>query len=69
MFDCSADFGGVYLNNKLLSGPDLTNQLAGVLLQFRSEEVASMGDIEAVFYLVQVPDNQKSFFKYLWWEN
>ena len=26
MFDCRANFGGACLNNKLLSGPDLTNQ-------------------------------------------
>ena len=32
VFDCSANFGGACLNNKLFSGPDLTNQLAGVLL-------------------------------------
>ena len=32
VFDCSANFGGACFNNKLLSGPDLTNQLAGILL-------------------------------------
>ena len=69
VFDCSANFGGACLNNKLLSGPDLTNQLAGVLLRFRSEEVAFMGDIEAVFYQVQVRDDQRGFLRYLWCEN
>ena len=32
----------------LLSGPDLTIQLAGVLIRFHTEEVAFMGDIEAM---------------------
>ena len=32
VFDCSANFGGAWLNNRLLSGPDVTKQLAGVLL-------------------------------------
>ena len=32
VFDCCVKFGGACLNNKLLSGPDLTYQLAGVLL-------------------------------------
>ena len=67
MFDCYANFGGACLNNKPLSGPDLTNQLAGVFLRFRSE-VVFMGDIETIFYQVQVPDNQRGFLRYLRWE-
>ena len=35
VFDCSVNFAGACLNNKLLSGPDLINQLAGVLLCLR----------------------------------
>ena len=34
MFDCSARFGGVSLNDKLLQGPYLTNRLVGVLKDF-----------------------------------
>ena len=66
VFDCGANFSAACLNNKLLSGPDLTSQLAGILLQFRSIEVAFMGDIEAMFCQVQVPDNQSGFLRYLW---
>ena len=50
MLDCSAKFGGAFLDNKHLSGPDLTNQLTGVLLEFRLEDVVFMSDIEAIFY-------------------
>ena len=50
MLDCNANFGGSFLNNKHLSGPDLTNQLTGVLLQFRLEDIVFMGDIETIFY-------------------
>ena len=28
-----------------------------------------MGDIGAMFYQVKVPDSQRSFLKYLWWNN
>ena len=38
-------------------------------MRFRTEEVAFMGDIEAMFYQVKVPDSQKSFLGYLWWNN
>ena len=69
VFDCSANHGGTFLNNKLLSVPDLTNQLAGVLIRFRTEEVAFMGDIEAMYYQVQVPKEQRSVLRFFWWED
>ena len=34
VFDCAAKYEGVALNNKVLQGPDLTNGLLGILLQF-----------------------------------
>ena len=48
VFDASAKFAGILLNEHL-SGPDLTNNLIGVLLRFRQEEVAFMFDIECMF--------------------
>ena len=65
VFHCNTNFSGACLNNKLLSGPDLTNQLRGVLLRFRSNKIAFVGEIEAMFYQVQVPDNQRGFSRYL----
>ena len=65
VFHCNTNFSGACLNNKLLSGPDLTNQLGGVLLRFRSNKIAFVGEIEAMFYQVQVPDNQRGFSRYL----
>ena len=69
VFDLSADYKGRCLNRELLSGPDLTNQIVGVLLRFREEQVAVMGDIEAMFHQVKVPKHQCSFLKFLWWDN
>ncbi|XP_063969517.1 uncharacterized protein LOC135157535 [Lytechinus pictus] len=37
VFDCSSQFKGECLNSHLLTGPDLTNALAGVLCRFRKE--------------------------------
>ena len=69
VFDLNADYKGRCINKELLSGPDLTNQIAGVLLQFREEQVAVMGDTEAMFHQVKVPDDQCSFLRFLWWED
>ena len=69
VWDCSSVTGGVSLNDLLLQGPDLSNDLLGVLIRFREEKIAFMADIEAMFYQVRVPKNQRGFFQFLWWED
>ena len=67
VFDCSMKANGYCLNQELLQGPDLTNQLMGVLLRFREEPIAVMGDIEAMFCQVRVPEDQRDCLRFLWW--
>ena len=68
VFDLSAEYKGTCLNKELLPGPDLTNQIIGVLQRFGEEHVGVKGDIQATFHQVKVPDAQCSFLKFLWWE-
>ena len=68
-FDLSADYKGRCLNRELLSGPELTNQIVGVPLRFREEQIAVTGDIEAMFHQVKVPKDQCSFLEFLWWDD
>ena len=51
----------------MLSGSDLTNQLVGVMIRFRVGPVAFMADIQAMFYQIIVPEKQRSFLRFLWW--
>ena len=69
VFDCSAQFKGTSLNQHLMSGPDLTSQLVGVLLRFRQKEVAFMADIEKMFYRVVVQEIQRNLLRFLWWRD
>ena len=57
------------MNKDLLSGPDLTNQIVGVLTRFREEEIGIMADIQSMYYQVFIPKDQRSFTRFLWWEN
>ena len=67
VFDCSAKYDGVSLNDMLLQGPDLTNSLIGTLIRFREEPVAFTSDIEGMFYQIKVPPEQHDFLRFLWW--
>ena len=51
------------LNNQLIPGPELTNQLVGVLTRFREKQVAFIADVEAMFHQVRVPEDQKELTK------
>ena len=66
VFDCSAEFQGRFINKELLSGPDLANQIIGVLTRFREEKIAFLADVEAMYHQGQVPEDQQSFLKFLW---
>ncbi|XP_033095248.1 uncharacterized protein LOC117099830 [Anneissia japonica] len=66
VFDCAAKFQGIALNDVFLPGPNLTNNLLGVLLHFRKNRIALMADLEAMFYQVCVPEKDRDFLRYLW---
>lgn len=68
VFDSSAAFEGVSLNSVLLQGPDLVNSLVGVLMRFRSDQVAVMADIEQMFYSFSVQEDHRDFLRFFWYE-
>ncbi|XP_039475082.1 uncharacterized protein LOC120442538 [Oreochromis aureus] len=69
VFDCSAKYVGASLNDYLLTGPELTNSLVGVLCRFRKGPVAVMCDIERMFHQFRVREEDQDYFRFLWWDN
>jgi hypothetical protein len=67
VFDCAAQLQGKSLNQALLSGPDNTNDLKGVLMRFRKYPVAVCADIEEMFLQVKVPEHDRRHLSFLWW--
>lgn len=67
VFDCSARHQGHSLNDYLLSGPDLTNKLLGVLCRFRQEHVAFTCDVEQMFYQFGVRPADRDYLRFLWY--
>ena len=68
VFNCSHEYMGESLNKHLLQGPDLTNNLVGVLCRFRKEPIAFTCDIESMFYQVRVAEDDRDYLRFLWWE-
>ena len=67
VFDCAAKFASISLNIQLLQGPDNTNNLAGVVIRFRKEPVAVLGDIESMFHQVRCKPEDCDALRFLWW--
>lgn len=67
VFDGSSRQAGPSINECLLQGPDLTNNLIGVLLRFNLHCVAFMCDIKSMFYQFYVREDHRDFLKLLWW--
>ncbi len=66
VFDCAVKFRGMSLNDQLLSGPDLTSSIVGVLTRFHHEQVALAADVEAMFHQVRVSPDDYDAFRFLW---
>ena len=67
VFDCAAKYGGTSLNAQLLTGPDLTKSIVGVLMRFPEKRVALLAGIECMLYQVRVPPDYQVAFRFLWW--
>ena len=69
VFDAAAKYRGTSLNENLLKAPDLLSSLIGIILRFRINEFAVMGDIEQMFHQVNVPTTDRDALRFLWRNN
>ncbi|XP_061891197.1 uncharacterized protein LOC133641474 isoform X1 [Entelurus aequoreus] len=69
VFDSSAQYNGVSLNDVLLTGPDLNNTLIGVLLRFRKEAVAITADIQQMYHCFLLREEDRNYLRFLWSRN
>ena len=67
VFDSSAKFKGVSLNDCLIQGPDEMNRIVAVMLRFRHEEIAFTADIECMFHAFHVSPAHHDALRFFWW--
>ena len=66
VFDADAIYHETSLNNNLLPGLDLLNNLVSVLCRFRQGQCFVIFDIEAMFHQVCVPSPDTDTLRFLW---
>ena len=54
------------LNDALLEGPRLINSIVDVLLRFRQNRIALIGDLREMFLQVLLPEADRAYHKFLW---
>jgi hypothetical protein len=69
VFDCSVKFQGSSLNDNLLQGPDMMNSMIGILLRFRKDQVAILGDIQKMYHQFRVHEADRDFLRFLWFDD
>lgn len=65
IFDASAKYKGVALNEVLLKNPSLINDLSSTLLLFREKPVSLSGDIQQMFLQGNVKEENRSVLRFL----
>lgn len=66
VFNSSAKFQGHSLNSYWAKGPDLMNNLLGILVRFREGPAAFVGDIRKMYHAIKISILDKHTHRFLW---
>ena len=66
VFDGPAPFEGKSLNTEALTGPKLQSDVLDILVKFRKETVALVGDISQMYHQLVLREEDRSFHRFLW---
>ena len=66
VFNSSASYNGHCLNDYWYKGPDVLNNLFGVILRFREREIAVVGDISKMYHMIAIPLSDQHVHRFLW---
>ena len=66
VFNSSAKFMNETLNEYWAKGPDLVNNLLGVLIRFRENKVGVAGDVSKMYHTIKLSDLDQHTHRFLW---
>ncbi len=65
-FNSSSRYKGQCLNDCWIKGPDLLNNMFGVILRFREQPVAVSGDISKMYHRIGIPEEDQHVHRFVW---
>ena len=68
VFDASAKFNDVSLNDIVLQRPKLQSDLFALLLRFRRDPVALMCDIKEMYLQIKLKPEDQPYHRFVWWD-
>lgn len=66
VWNSSQKFKGISLNDLLMKGPDVLNQIRAVLLKFREGAYAALGDIKKMYNSVWLEEREVHLHRFIW---
>lgn len=66
VFNSSASYMGQELNDYWAKGPDLLNNLLGILVRFRENEIGFVGDVKKMYHTVKTETIEHHTHRFLW---
>ena len=66
IFNSSASYQGNTLNDYWFKGPDILNNLFGVVIRFRENPHAICGDIAKMYHMILIPLEDQHVHRFLW---
>ena len=66
VFDASATYQGRSLNTETLPGPKLQSNISDILVRFRKELVALVGEVSQMYHQLVLQAEDRPFHRFLW---
>ena len=66
VFNSSVQYKGRCLNDCWIKGPDLLNDMFGVILRFREHPVTVSGDISKMYHRIGIPERDHHVHRFVW---
>ncbi|XP_032434156.1 uncharacterized protein LOC116729604 [Xiphophorus hellerii] len=66
VWNSSQKFKGISMNDLLMKGPDVLNQIRAVLLRFREGAYAALGDIKKMYNSVWLEEREVHLHRFIW---
>lgn len=66
VFNSSASYMGEELNEYWAKGPELLNNLLGILVRFRENEIGFIGDVKKMYNTVKTRTIEQHTHRFLW---